>query len=240
MSNYELTPSGGLKDLSLWNEDVANWLAKRENMALTSAHWEIIKLMRQYYENYNISPILKLLKKQIRESLGDPKAEDSYLYNLFPNGVLMQGIRIAGLPLPLLDAEIERRPAAARVSASGKAVTPRHFVDFISFDDKNIPVEANGNLTNLGDWNEQLAIFMAKKEGIDLTSAHWEVIRFLRNFYFKYGQTPMVRLLMKTLRDDVDATKGSKEYLYNLFPGGPSRQGSRIAGLPEPQGCIDD
>ena len=116
MSDYELTPSGGLKDLSQWNRDAAEWVAKRENMTLTSAHWEIINLMRSYYENYNISPILKLLKKQIRESLGDPKAEDSYLYNLFPNGVLLQGIRIAGLPTPLLDAEIER----AHMS-SGKA-----------------------------------------------------------------------------------------------------------------------
>jgi tRNA 2-thiouridine synthesizing protein E len=96
MSNLELNPNGGLKNLSLWTEEVANTLAKRENMTLTSAHWEIIRLMRTYYENYNISPIMKLLKKQIRESLGDPKAEDSYLYNLLPNGVLMQGVRLAG------------------------------------------------------------------------------------------------------------------------------------------------
>jgi tRNA 2-thiouridine synthesizing protein E len=61
----------------------------------------------------------------------------------------------------------------------------------------------------------------------------------MRQFYFKYGITPMVRLLMKNMRDELGASKGSNEYLYKLFPGGPSRQGSRIAGLPEPQGCID-
>lgn len=239
MSDYELTPTGGLKDLSRWNEDVANWLAKRENMTLTSAHWEIINLMRNYYANYNISPILKLLKKQIRESLGDPKAEDSYLYNLFPNGVLMQGIRIAGLPIPLMDAEIERAPVAKL--SPGKALPEaKYFTGSIPFKGKQIPVEAKGNLANLNDWSEALATFMATKEGIELTPAHWEVINYLRMFYFKYGLTPMVRLLMKNMHDDHDHLRVSSEYLYNLFPGGPSRQGSRIAGLPEPQGCIDD
>lgn len=241
MSDYELTPSGRLKDLSKWSEVVANSLAKRDNLTLTDAHWEIIRLMRAYYENYNISPILKLLKKQIRESLGEAKAADDYLDHLFPAGVLAQGTRIAGLPVPLLDVEIERRPSATmNVSTSKAATAPKYFVGSISFEGKKIPVEAKGNLSNLGDWSELLAHYMAKHEGIELTPAHWEVINFLRSFYFKYGQTPMVRLLMKTLRDELNPDKGSKEYLYKLFPGGPSRQGSRFAGLPEPQGCIDD
>lgn len=239
MNNLDLTPSGGLKNLSLWNEDVANTLAKRENMTLTSAHWEIIRLMRTYYENYNIAPIMKLLKKQIRESLGEPKAEDSYLYNLFPNGVLMQGIRLAGLPAPLLDAEIDRT-SATKLSPSKAAPPTKYYVGAIPFEGKQIATEAKGNLTNLNDWSGALAEFMAKKEGIELTPAHWEVIHYLRNFYFKYGLTPMVRLLMKNMHDEQSNLKCSKEYLYNLFPGGPSRQGSRFAGLPEPQGCIDD
>lgn len=239
MKTYELTPGGGLKNLALWDEDAANWLAKRDNMTLTSGHWEIINLMRTYYANYNISPILKLLKKQIRESLGAPKAEDSYLYNLFPNGVLMQGIRIAGLPVPLMDAEIERAPVE-KLSPSKAVAAAKYYLGAIPFEGKQIAVEAKGNLSNLNEWSETLAVFMAKKEGIDLTPAHWEVINFLRNFYFKYGVTPMVRLLMKNMHDEHDQLKCSSEYLYKLFPGGPSRQGSRFAGLPEPQGCIDD
>lgn len=241
MTDYELTPSGRLKDLSKWSEAAATWLAKQENLTLTDAHWEIIRLMRAYYENYNISPILKLLKKQISESLGKAKAEDTYLEKLFPGGVLGQGTRIAGLPIPLLDVEIEHRPAAVMNASSGKGVAePKHFTGSIAFEGKKIPVEAKGNLSNMADWSELLAFYMAKKEGIELTPAHWEVINFLRSFYFKYGQTPMVRLLIKTLRDELNPDKGSKEYLYKLFPGGPSRQGSRFAGLPEPQGCIDD
>lgn len=241
MSDYELTPSGRLKDLSQWNEAAANWLAKRDNLTLTDAHWEILRLMRTYYGNYNISPILKLLKKQIRESLGDSKAESVYLDKLFPQGVLAQGTRIAGLPIPLLDVEIEHVAAVMTPASPDKPVQiPKYFVGFIPFEGKQIQVEAKGNLSNMGDWSEQLAIFMAKKEGIELTPAHWEVINFMRQFYFKYGLTPMVHLLMKHLRDDQFVKQGSKEYIYKLFPGGPSRQGSRFAGLPEPQGCIDE
>lgn len=241
MSDYELTSSGRLKYLSQWSEAAATWLAKRENLILTDAHWEILNLMRAYYENYNISPIRKLLKKEIREKLCDAKAEDGYLDKLFPNDVLAQGTRIAGLPIPLMDVEIEHAPVVVSSSSVNKPVADvKFFVSFIPYEGKKIPVEAKGNLSNMDDWSEPLAIFMAKKEGIELTPAHWEVIHFLRRFYFKYGLTPMVRLLMKNLRDDLDATRGSKEYVYNLFPDGPSRQGSRFAGLPEPQGCIED
>ena len=84
-----------------------------------------------------------------------------------------------------------------------------------------------------------MAEALAQKEGIRLTPEHWELIRYLRQFYFSYGISPMVKLLMRHLAQEVGGEKSSREHLYRLFPGGPSRQGSRIAGLPEPQGCID-
>jgi tRNA 2-thiouridine synthesizing protein E len=80
---------------------------------------------------------------------------------------------------------------------------------------------------------------MAAKEGITLTEDHWEVINFLREFYFTYGISPMVKILMKYMAEDISPQRASKDYLYSLFPKGPSRQGSRIAGLPAPQGCLD-
>ena len=81
---------------------------------------------------------------------------------------------------------------------------------------------------------------MAKKEGLDLTPEHWEILHFLRKFYFEYGITPMVKILQKHMQEELGEKLASREHLYGLFPAGPSRQGSRIAGLPEPQGCIDD
>jgi TusE/DsrC/DsvC family sulfur relay protein len=241
--NCELAPTGRLKNLSDWNKGVAEWLAEKDGITLTAAHWEIIDLMREYYQIYNMSPILKLLKREIYEKLNVKKADNAYLDSLFPKGVLIQGTHIAGLPMPILDVEIEKPSVTRSKPGAASKTLPsghKHFTGSFEYQGKDYPVYEKGNLVNITDWNESLAEFMAQKEDIKLTPAHWEVLNFLRQFYFNYGITPMVRLLMKNMHDELGASRVNQEYLYKLFPGGPSRQGSRIAGLPEPQGCIDD
>lgn len=233
-----LTPAGGLRNLADWNESVAEALAARDKLKLTEAHWEIIRLMRAYYDNFRIAPIRKLLKVEIREHLGADKAGEGYLAALFPGDVLHQGTKVAGLPWPMLDAEIEQEFETSRVTGQMPASDAESVRD-IQFQGRTYRVKGKGNLVNQDDWNESLAVFLAEQDGIALTPEHWEVIRYLRTFYFKYGIVPMVRLLMKHMRMELGADKGSEAYLYKLFPGGPSRQGSKIAGLPEPQGCID-
>ena len=238
MSNgtpLQRTPDGHLQNLYDWTVDVCREMAKQEGLSLTHEHWEILDVMRQYYETYNISPIYKLLRKEIAEKLSAEKATDDYLTSLFPGGVMSQGIRLAGIPKPMLDAELE---TPAHLHAAHAAKSPSDFRTF-EFKGRQYQVYAKGNLVHLEDWNEELAQHMASKEGITLSEAHWEVIRFLRKFYFQYGISPMVRLLMKHMHQQLGAEKSSEDYLYKLFPEGPARQGSRIAGLPEPQGCID-
>lgn len=234
-----LTASGRLQNMDDWSEDVAAFLAASDGLVLTPEHWEIIRLMREYYQAYNITPIRKLLKADIAEKLGADKAADAWLDSLFPQGVLLQGSKIAGLPVPMLDAEVEGMHATGVKKESRPAAEPLHFVNEFYFEGRTYQVHAKGNLVNPGDWNERLAEFLARKEGIVLTEEHWQVIDFLRKFFFQYGITPMVRLLMKHMRQELGEERSSHDYLYRLFPGGPSRQGSRIAGLPEPQGCID-
>jgi len=231
----QFLPDGQLKNLGAWNVDLCRAMAEREQIHLTHAHWEVIDVMRRYFETYNISPIYKLLKKELAETLGPDKATDDYLMSLFPRGVLNQGMRLAGIPRPIFDAEREH---VANLHATGKGAAVPPFSEF-EFNGKAYQVYARGNLVNLEDWNEALAEYLAQRESIELTAAHWDVIRFLRKFYFKYGITPMVRLLVKHMRQQYGREKFNDEILYRLFPGGPSRQGSRIAGLPEPQGCID-
>lgn len=235
--SYDLLSDGQLANIHEWNESLAEALAQREDIVLTEAHWKVIRLMRQYYEEFHTSPIRKLLKKSIAEQHGAEMAKDAYLDRLFPHGIQTQGTRIAGIPAPLLDAEQEQMSYKMR-QAPDPAET-RYFVDEFEFAGKKIKVFATGNLVNLDDWNESLAAFMATKEGLLLTSDHWEVIRFLRKFYFEYGISPMVRLLIKHLGEHGAKNKSSREYLYKLFPGGPAKQGSRLAGLPQPQGCIE-
>ncbi|MBC8385486.1 MAG: TusE/DsrC/DsvC family sulfur relay protein [Candidatus Cloacimonetes bacterium] len=95
-----------------------------------------------------------------------------------------------------------------------------------------IDVNEEGYLTDLGQWNETVAESIAKEEGIEqLTDRHWEVIKYLQNFFNENGSMPTIRKLKKS------GVVETKE-LYSLFPGGPLKKSSKIAGLKKPESCI--
>ena len=72
----------------------------------------------------------------------------------------------------------------------------------------------------------------AEKEELLLTSEHWEVIRFQRDWYINYGRQASVRDMIKHFRIQWGREKGSNRYLHQIFPrGGPQKQGNRLAGL---------
>ena len=235
-SDIHLLNDGRLANLNDWNKDIARQLASDDGLTLEDDHWQVIDTMRDYYIEYGVSPVKKLLKRSLKQHLQSEKFDDSYLNTLFPHGVLTQGSKIAGIPIPYLDVELERSTYSGKAKKRGAT----HFTDSFVFEDQKLEVTHTGNLADLHLWNDRLAEFMAKKEGIDLTPGHWEILHFIRKFYFQYGITPMVKILQKHMREELGDEVASKQHLYGLFPGGPSRQGSRIAGLPEPQGCIDD
>lgn len=108
----------------------------------------------------------------------------------------------------------------------------------IEFDGRTIPCDAQGYLLNQGDWTPALAQELARRDGLVLTPAHWEVLRFLREHYAEYQLAPPMRLLTKAIAARHGAEKGSSRYLYRLFPDGPAKQGCRYAGLPRPVSCI--
>ncbi|VAW95235.1 hypothetical protein MNBD_GAMMA23-1678, partial [hydrothermal vent metagenome] len=184
--NFALTETGGLENAADWTPDVAKELAEKEDLTLRDSHFEIINIMRDYYDQFNISPIRKLLKKDIAEMLSDLKANDDYLISLFPGGAMHQGLRIAGLPQSRLDAEIE---PVTRVQVVSEQKDIKHFVSEFEFSGKTYRVYAKGNLVDPSEWSEELAEFLAKKEGITLMNDHWVVLNFMRTFYFKYGIT---------------------------------------------------
>ena len=233
--SLNLRADGHLVNLDDWSTDVAEYLAEKDGLTLNSAHWEIINLLREYYKQFNISPIRKLLFREISEQLGESKAEPQYLAHLFPKDVMEQGIRIAGVPIPLLDKELSPR----LYIRSSPPFRQEHYIQEFVFRGRAIQVYPMGNLVNQDDWDHQLAEHLAQREGLQLSPEHWEVLDFLRDFYVQFGITPMVKLMIKHMRTQHGEIKSSRDYLYKLFPGGPARQGSRIAGLPEPQGCID-
>lgn len=97
---YETDEEGYLVNLSDWSKDVADYIAKTENIALTDQHWEVINFLREYFEEYQIAPAVRVLTKAIGKKLGPDKGNSEYLYNLFPYGPGKQACKIAGLPKP--------------------------------------------------------------------------------------------------------------------------------------------
>ncbi|BCL69621.1 Sulfurtransferase tusE [Vibrio nigripulchritudo MADA3029] len=108
----------------------------------------------------------------------------------------------------------------------------------LEYQGKQIETDAQGYLCNHQDWNEELVPLLAEKEGIELTEAHWEVIRFVRKFYEEFNTSPAVRMLVKAIEKEHGPEKGNSKYLFKLFRQGPAKQATKLAGLPKPAKCL--
>jgi len=98
--------------------------------------------------------------------------------------------------------------------------------------DTSVELDAEGFVTDPGQWNERIAGQIARANGIPvLTDRHWLVVRFMRDRYLKTGSAPSIRLLGK------ESGVSVKE-LYELFPKGPAKLAAKIGGIPKPRGCI--
>ncbi|EKE79849.1 TusE/DsrC/DsvC family sulfur relay protein [Idiomarina xiamenensis] len=105
-------------------------------------------------------------------------------------------------------------------------------------DGRDYATDKHEYLANFDDWNEALAEHIATLENIELTAAHWEVVLFVRQFYQEFDTSPAMRVLVKAVKQRLGEDKGNSRYLYQLFPKGPAKQATRIAGLPKPAKCI--
>lgn len=101
-----------------------------------------------------------------------------------------------------------------------------------------IETDEEGYLADPGLWSPELAVLIADGENIEMSDDHWEIVKFLRNFYQKYQIAPAIRILTREIRKTLGPEKGNSRYLYGLFPDGPVKQASKIAGLPKPTSCI--
>ncbi|MEO5357024.1 MAG: TusE/DsrC/DsvC family sulfur relay protein [Nitrospirae bacterium YQR-1] len=98
--NIELDEDGYLTNLNDWSDALAKQLATEDGLDLTEAHWEVINFLRSYYQQYQIAPMIKILVKEIKKTMGADKGNTKYLYQLFPDGPAKQACRYAGLPKP--------------------------------------------------------------------------------------------------------------------------------------------
>lgn len=95
-----------------------------------------------------------------------------------------------------------------------------------------VEVDAEGFLQDPGQWNEELAVELARERGIEqLTDRHWLAINFMRRTFLETGSAPSIRTLGKASGVEI------KE-LYQLFPKGPAKLAALIGGIPKPRGCI--
>lgn len=84
------------------------------------------------------------------------------------------------------------------------------------------------------DYRDQVVKAIAAGEGIELTDAHWAVVRYLHEQYREHGHTPNFRAMLKDLTQLLPGCDSKS--LYDLFPIGPAKQGAKVAGLPQPLG----
>jgi len=98
--------------------------------------------------------------------------------------------------------------------------------------DVSIEVDEDGFIMDPEMWNEQVAAALATTEGVEeLTEDHWKVMKYLRDYFLKFGVAPMIRKLCKE-------TGFPLKKIYELFPSGPAKGACKLAGLPKPTGCV--
>ena len=93
-----------------------------------------------------------------------------------------------------------------------------------------VDVTEEGYLTNPSQWTKEIAIEIAKEEGVTLTENHFKILGFLREKQQK-GETLTIRSVGNSGIVDI---KG----FYGLFPGAPMKKAAKIAGIPKPASCV--
>ncbi len=96
---------------------------------------------------------------------------------------------------------------------------------------KQVNVNEEGFLTEYNEWDEEIAKALADQIGVEMTDAHWNIVKFLRSDYKTEGETATSRRVQT-----VGGVPIKEQFL--LFPKKPAKKMAYIAGLPKPKGCV--
>lgn len=203
--SYALDEYGFLEQPDQWDEDFANGMARLQGIhdALTEEHWRFISYIREKALKEKTLPLLVVACADNNLRLGKLKS-------LFPTGYFRGACRIAGLSHRFLcDVNIWHSYETAPRLKPEYDITPQGF------------------LADFRQWNERFAELLSDEWKLPhgLTAKHWEVIRFLRNFYQVQANIPTVYEVCQAHHLDLDD-------MVELFPDGYRRGACRIAGLP--------
>ena len=92
---------GYLKNSADWTESIAKRIAEEESLILTADHWLVITTLRNFHLAHGVLPPMRGLIKLLSNNISAEKNNSLYLQSLFPNGLLRQASKIAGLPKPV-------------------------------------------------------------------------------------------------------------------------------------------
>ena len=107
----------------------------------------------------------------------------------------------------------------------------------VNVGDRKIETDAEGYLCHLDDWSVEFAEALAREENLVLTAAHWQVIHFLREYWYEHGVQAQVRVMIRHFSVEWGPERGGNHHLHAMFPiGGPQKQGNRLAGLMKAKG----
>ena len=95
---------------------------------------------------------------------------------------------------------------------------------------KTVNVNEEGYLTDFSQWDREIGHGIATEKGIEMTDKHWEVVDYLHEKH-RNEEALSIRGIKKS------GVINIKEF-YNLFPGGPLKVSTLIAGIPKPKSCI--
>ncbi|MCV6613647.1 MAG: TusE/DsrC/DsvC family sulfur relay protein [Cellvibrionaceae bacterium] len=101
LSEIARDKEGYLLNTQDWRPELAQALATEEGLELSDQHWEIIELLRGFYQEFEESPAMRILVKQAAIKLGKDKGNSIYFMRLFPPSPAKLASKIAGLPKPL-------------------------------------------------------------------------------------------------------------------------------------------
>lgn len=91
---------GFLLNATTWSEDIALCIAKQENIEMTQAQWDVVKLARQFYFEFDMSPNMRPLVGYVKQHLGPECGNSMYLMRHFNGSPAKLASKIAGLPKP--------------------------------------------------------------------------------------------------------------------------------------------
>jgi len=97
---YPTDKQGFLLNRLSWSAELGTHMAALDGVGLTDEHWEIIHYFREYYEDYNIPPPMRMVIRVFKKRFGEENANSRYLHALFPRGPTRAASKYGGLPKP--------------------------------------------------------------------------------------------------------------------------------------------